>query len=352
MALKDRLLRMIRADGPMPVSLYMQTCLHDPKEGYYATRPGLGEDFTTAPEISQIFGELIGLWVVHEWIGLGRPAPFSLIEPGPGRATLMVDALRAMAQNSDGRACLEAMELYLIEASPALRKIQTERLAEHAPKYLSVLDELPDQPALIVANEFLDCLPVRQFVEADSNKWHERKVGAKDDELIWAIDKSDDNTPQFDQHDQTGVELQPGLETFALSLAAHLKKAQPLRALIFDYGPDDHPAEDTLRAFRLGKQVDPLAAPGECDLTVDVDFSELRRQAEKAGLVVYGAVTQSAFLLALGAELRMQQLVKAHPDRAQEIFESAKRLVDPADLGTRFKAICLSSEGLGTPAGF
>ena len=127
----------------MPVSLYMQTCLHDPKEGYYATRPGLGEDFTTAPEISQIFGELIGLWVVHEWIGLGRPAPFSLIEPGPGRATLMVDALRAMAQNSDGRACLEAMELYLIEASPALRKIQTERLAEHTPKYLSVLDELP-----------------------------------------------------------------------------------------------------------------------------------------------------------------------------------------------------------------
>lgn len=343
---------MTETDGPMPVSVYMQICLHDPRHGYYATRPGLGRDFTTAPEISQIFGELIGLWVVHEWEAMWRPYPFTLVEPGPGRATMMADALRAMEMTAQGRACLKAMQLHLIEPSPSLRALQAEKLAQHAPQFLTHLDELPEQPAILITNEFLDCLPARQFVKTRDGKWHERKIGGGMGELTWGMDGGVITPPVNAPQGHRYLEFQPGLETFALSLAAHPQKGQKLRALVVDYGTDGLPPEDTLRAYFNGKQVDPLADPGLCDLTVDVDFAELKRQAEKAGLVVHGAVPQGQFLLALGAEERMKQLVADNPDRAGDIYERAARLIDPAQMGLRFKAICFSSKGLPDPAGF
>ncbi len=352
MTLKQRLVKIIEADGPMPVSMYMQICLHDPTHGYYATRPGLGRDFTTAPEISQIFGELIGLWVVHEWEAMWRPHPFTLVEPGAGRATMMSDALRAMEMTPAGRACLKAMQLYLVEPSPALRVTQVERLADYAPQFVSHVDALPNQPAILISNEFLDCLPARQFVHDPDGRWHERKIGVSDGELVWGMDREEAVALEQAPMGHEYAEVQPGLETFALSLAAHVESGHKLRALVIDYGPDGLPPKDTLRAYFEGEQVDPLSMPGYCDLTVDVDFAELRRQSKKAGLVVHGSVQQGHFLLALGAEARMQQLVKENPDKADAIYTAAARLIDPAQMGSRFKAMCFSSKGLGTPAGF
>lgn len=353
MPLKDRLVRMIDTDGPMPVSLFMQICLHDPQEGYYATRPGVGRDFTTAPETSQIFGELIGLWIVNEWESMWRPHPFLLVEPGAGRATMMADALRAMEMTSAGRACLKSMQLHLIEPSPALRGQQYERLLQYTPQFVTLLDDLPDMPAILVANEFLDCLPARQYLRSKRDgKWHERRVGAMNGQLIWGkateVGVNLDNIPD----DINEIEIQTGLESFALSLAAHVQRGNKLRALAIDYGPDDLPPGDTLRAYQEGRQVDPLEHPGAADMTVDVDFTEVHRQALKAGLSVHGPVQQGPFLLALGAEARMQQLVQENPDKADEIYARAAKLIDPAQMGSRFKAICISSKGLGVPAGF
>lgn len=352
MTLLDRLKNMIETDGPLPVSTYMQICLHDPKHGYYATRPGLGRDFTTAPEISQIFGELIGLWIVHEWEAMWRPHPFVLVEPGAGRATMMADALRAMEMTPQGRACLKASQLYLIEPSPALRVTQVEKLSQYAPQFLTHLDDLPDLPAILISNEFLDCLPARQFANRGKDKWVERKVGYAEGELIFGLDGGAVTLPIPVPDGQTNVEFQPGLETFALSLAAHIEKGQKLRALVVDYGPESLPPEDSLRAFQNGRQVPPLAYPGESDLTVDVDFAELKRQGLKAGLKVHGSVEQGQFLLALGAEARMQQLVRDNPDHADDIYERAARLIDPGQMGARFRVMCFSSGGLPPPAGF
>lgn len=354
MRLKDRLIRMIETDGPMPVSLYMQTCLHDPQHGYYATRPGVGEDFTTAPEISQIFGELLGLWALHEWQVMGMPSPFTLMEVGPGRATLMRDALRAISGVKAGDEFLKAMKLKLVEASPALRKVQADALSEFEPDFLTQIDDVEDGPLILIANELLDCLPVRQFIrDTEKNSWAERKVGVAAGELIWGAEPLDD-LPFFtpDLNRLKGFELQPGLETMALTLAGIAERGHAMRALLIDYGPNHLPPEDTLRAFHKGEQIDPLAMPGECDLTVDVDFAQLRHQGEKAGLSVHGAVHQGPFLLSLGAEARMQQLTQANPETAQAIFEAAARLVDPKDMGDRFKVICFSSGELPAPAAF
>lgn len=343
---------MIEADGPMSVSLFMQICLHDPKEGYYATRPGIGRDFLTAPEISQLFGELIGLWVVHEWEAMWRPHPFTLVEPGAGRATMLTDALRAMEMTAAGRECLKSMQLYLIEPSLALRAEQAQKLAKYTPQFKTHLDDLPDQAAILISNEFLDCLPARQFLRAENGKWHERRVGVMGETLCWGVDaEAAIRLPEVAEG-QDAFEWQTGLETFVLSLSAHLEKGHKLRALVIDYGPDGDPPTDTLRAYSQGKQVDPLESPGASDLTVDVDFAELKRQALKAGLKVHGATTQSEFLLALGAQERMQQLIEDNPEKADEIYARALRLVDPKDMGTRFKVMSFSSKGLPDPAGF
>ena len=230
MRLKDRLIRMIETDGPMPVSLYMQTCLHDPQHGYYATRPGVGEDFTTAPEISQIFGELLGLWALHEWQVMGTPSPFTLMEVGPGRATLMRDALRAISGVKAGDEFLKAMKLKLVEASPALRKVQADALSDFEPDFLTQIDDVEDGPLILISNELLDCLPVRQFIrDTEKNSWAERKVGVAEGELIWGAEPMDD-LPFFtpDLNRLKGFELQPGLEVFGAEAMNGLELVQEI----------------------------------------------------------------------------------------------------------------------------
>lgn len=337
---------MIKTSGPLPVSTYMQLCLHDPAEGYYATRPGLGQDFITAPEISQVFGELLGLWTAHEWQALNSPKAFHLIELGPGRGTLMVDAMRAMKKHPAN----EHVSLGLVEASPALRKVQSERLSANSPHHFESLAEIPHGNTIILANEYLDCLPARQFVNTD-NAWQERVVGLdKANDLAFGV--TSDRAPKLPATEHGSLDIQSGLETLIDELNHRHENGEVFRALFIDYGTSDGPPQDSLRAFQNGAQIHPLAAPGQSDLTVDVDFLRLRSLAEKSGLSVFGPITQSTFLMRLGIEARMQSLISAQPDKSEDIYNGVRRLVDPAEMGERFKVICISSPGLPVPAGF
>ncbi len=346
--LKSRLKAMIRADGPIPVNAYMNTCLHDPKHGYYATRPGLGADFITAPEISQVFGELLGLWSAHEWQAIGAPDAFTMVELGPGRGTLMADALRASRSVPGFH---NALSLNLVEASPALRALQARQLAAHTPDFQPDLGPIPTGHTLLLANEYLDCLPARQFVQ-DGGEWRERVVGLDaNDELVFGL--ATDRAPQeIARASGTSVEFQPGLDVTIDQLKQRAEAGDVFRALFTDYGPAGAVPSDTLRAYKAGKQFHPLACPGECDLTVDVDFSRLKRLAETAGLTVHGPVAQGQFLLSLGAETRLNALTKARPEQAEALRNGVRKLVSPTEMGTRFKVICISSGDLPTPAGF
>lgn len=348
MTLEERLIRLIETDGPIPLSAYMQIALHDPTDGYYAVRPGLGRDFTTAPETSQIFGELIGLWIVHEWRAMGAPSPFHLVEIGPGRALLLHDALK-MAALAGGQTFLDALQLTLIEPSPALRLVQAERLQRFAPQFVSQLSSVPAGPMLLVANEYLDCLPIRQF-HRDGERWRECVVGlSAENRLVMGLAADEPRPPMGTALTGNVVEVQSGLDLIIADLST---RTAPLRALFIDYGPADQAPADTLRAYREGRQVSPLEAPGLCDLTADVDFGRFARLAASANLDVSGPTPQGMFLLGLGAQARLNQLIKANPDEAEAIYTAAQRLIDPKEMGERFKAICLSSAGLPKPAGF
>ena len=345
--LRSRIAEAIRADGPMPVSLYMLMCLHDPQHGYYATRPAFNQDFTTAPETSQVFGELIGLWAAHEWLAMGRPAPCHLIELGPGRGVMMSDALRAGASVPGFS---DAVRVSLIEASPALRKEQSARLFQREVHHADDLDAVPYGPSIILANEFLDCLPIRQFVRSGVG-WRERQVGLdKSGNLVFGLGTPvalpDNVTPTGDE-----VEAAPALETLAAAIARRLL-AHPGRALIVDYGPTDHAPADTLRAYRSGQQLSPLADPGASDLTADVDFARLVRLCKAQGLGIHGPVPQSDFLIRLGALQRADTLSRANPERAQETRAAVNRLVEPAEMGARFQVLAITSPDAKTPPAF
>lgn len=346
--LRQRIVEAIRANGPMPVSLFMLMCLHDPQHGYYATRPGFNHDFTTSPETSQVFGELLGLWAAHEWLALGKPAKLHLIELGPGRATMMADMLRA-ASSVPG--FLDSADIALIEASPELRRVQADRLGAYRIQHFDDLDAVPPGPSIIVGNEFLDCLAVRQFVR-DGNGWRERQVGLDADGASLRIgigppaDLPRDVVPVGDH-----VEFAPALDTLISAIARRFRKAAG-RALFVDYGPADRSPGDTLRAYRAGQQVDPLAEPGASDLTADVDFPRVRRIAESEGLAVHGPISQNYFLTRLGARERAQYLSKANSARAEEIREAVQKLVSPTEMGERFKAMALTPHGVAAPPGF
>lgn len=345
--LRARIVEAIRANGPMPVSLYMLMCLHDPRDGYYATRPGFNRDFTTAPETSQVFGELLGLWAAHEWIAMGKPAKLQLIELGPGRATMMADMLRA-ASSVPG--FIDAIEIALVEASPALRETQADRLAAWNIRHYDDLDAVPPGPSVIFANEFLDCFAIRQFVR-DGNGWRERQIGLdRSGKLSFGAGPPADIPPDLipvGDH----VEYAPALETLVSSIAKRFRQ-HPGRALLIDYGPDDRSPDDTLRAYMAGKQVDPLAHPGAADLTADVDFPRLRRVCEREGITVFGPTQQRYVFTRLGANERAASLAQANPVRADEIQQAVHKLVSPDQMGARFKCVALTPHGAPAPPGF
>jgi SAM-dependent MidA family methyltransferase len=347
--LEQRIREAILSDGPMPVSLYMTMCLHDPRDGYYATRAGFNRDFTTAPETSQVFGELLGAWVAHEWQAMGSPSPFYLCEMGPGRGTMMADMLRA-ARGAPG--FLDAMKLVLVEASPMLKALQAEKLVAFAPEFVDNLESLPPGPAIIIGNEYLDCLPIMQFVRRDVS-WHQCLVGlGEPDGLQWGMGPVT-GAPGYPASENTVYEVAPGMRTLVEVLAARFA-THPGRALFIDYGSED-PPNNTLRSYKDGKQLHPLAEPGASDLTADVDFGHLKKLAQEAKLAVHGPTPQLAFLYELGFAERVKALATANPDRSAQIIAAANELVDERrghGMGLRFMAICLASAGTAKPPGF
>lgn len=347
MSLSDKLVEHIRDNGPLTVAEFMGACLYDPDDGYYATRPnigGAGADFLTAPEASQMFGELIGLWCAHEWDALGKPA-FNWIELGPGRGVLMQDALRA-TQRIEGMH--DAANIVLVETSEPLKEEQAERvpLAEWAPR----IEDAPPGTSLIIANEFFDCLPIRQFIRGEDG-WHEKLVGLDDAEkLTFGLSAA---IPAPESEDELGTvrEIAPGLESLIYDIERRLHEA-PGRVLILDYGYTKPEGADTLQALRNHKKVDPIERPGESDLTAHVDFNHIAELAEAANLVVHGPITQGAFLRALGIEFRADALMRANPPHTERLKREVHRLTHADEMGALFKVICLSSPNLPPPAGF
>ena len=346
MSLKEKLIAHIRENGPMTVADFMAAALYDPKEGYYATRPAIGgesADFVTAPEVSQMFGELIGLWCAHEWDALGKPA-FNLIELGPGRGVLMQDMLRATQRIEGFR---DAANVVFVEMSAPLRDEQADRAPDA--DWALRLEDAPPGPSLIIANEFLDCFPVRQFVR-DEDGFREKLVGVSEGgALTFGLSAilpagEDDTAPGAVR------EIAPALETLIYEIESRLHAA-PGRALFIDYGYSESEGADTLQALQRHKKVDPLAAPGEADLTAHVDFARVSRLAREANLEVAGPVSQAQFLRALGIDYRADTLVKANPTHGQRLARELRRLTHADEMGALFKAICLSSPNLPPPAG-
>ena len=341
---------LIRADGPLRLDRYMALA----NACYYATRDPLGAagDFTTAPEISQLFGEMIGLCLVDHWERAGSPSRIHLVELGPGRGTLMADILRAAKLR---RAFLKAAHLTLVETSPTLRARQAETLQGHAPHWADGFDAIEiDAPLYLVANEFFDALPIRQFVRAHG-AWHERFVALDaSDQLIFGLSSSDgpsgrseDPCPSASEPSAI-FELNEPTRTIAAEIGGALNTHAGL-ALIVDYGHTRTASGDTLQAVKAHRFTNPLEGPGEADLTAHVDFQAL---GQAAGATVHGPVTQGAFLTALGIEARAQALIRARPDQSDVIVAALTRLIDAGGMGTLFKAMALTGPGGPVPAGF
>jgi NADH dehydrogenase [ubiquinone] 1 alpha subcomplex assembly factor 7 len=344
--LREKLAAQIAQTGPLTIAQYMTACLHDPQFGYYATRPALGElgDFVTAPIVSQMFGELVGVWAAASWELLGRPQPFRLVELGPGDGTLMEDALRAV-RHAPG--FLEAADIWLVETSKPLAARQQARLGD-GPNWAGALAEIPGgAPLILFATEFLDCLPARQFVRTATG-WAEQVVrldGAG--RLAFGRVASPAAALLPDAAEGAVYEQSAAQAALGSELGARLIRDEGA-ALLVDYGRDRPGFGDTLQALRRHTKVDPLACPGEADLTVHADFPALMTAAEAQGAKA-AILTQAEFLARLGIGERAEALVRARPQKAALIGRQLTRLIAGDQMGELFKACCLHSPGWVPP---
>lgn len=347
MSLRERLKAQIAQGGPMTVAQYMTACLHDPQEGYYATRPALGEegDFITAPMISQMFGELIGVWAAASWRLMGEPAAVRLVELGPGDGTLMGDLLRA------GRAApgfLEAADVWLVETSPPLRARQ-ERTLGAATRWAGSLAEVPGgAPLLLVANEFLDCLPARQFVRTALG-WCERLVGLDADRRLGFVVNPTPAAGLLPEAPKGAVyEQSAAQEALAAAIGARVVRDGGA-ALLIDYGRSEPGFGDTLQALKSHRKLDPLASPGEADLTVHADFPAVMAAARREGAQA-AILTQADFLARMGIGARAEALVRSRPSKSGVIGRQLDRLLSGEQMGELFKACCIHAPGFVPPA--
>lgn len=346
--LLDKLRGLIEAGGPMSIAEYMTHCLADPEHGYYATRDPFGAagDFITAPEVSQMFGEIVGAWLVEAWHLAGAPAPFRLVELGPGRGTLMADVLRVAARAPDFR---RAATVHLVETSPALTARQKETLAPFDAEiaWHGAFSEVPGGPLLLVANELFDALPIRQFVRLDL--WRERVVGLDArGRLAFGIGPGLlDDGPAAPAG--SILELCPAADALMAAIAARIV-AEGGAALVIDYGHTETAPGETLQAVRGHGYSDPLAAPGEADLTAHVDFAALARRAAAEGAAVHGPMPQGELLLALGLLERAGRLgAGKSPAEQAALHEAVERLAGEAEMGTLFKALAVTRPGVTPP---
>jgi NADH dehydrogenase [ubiquinone] 1 alpha subcomplex assembly factor 7 len=344
--LEDLIRAQIGMNGPMDVGTFMNLTLGHPQHGYYMTRDpfGQGGDFTTAPEISQIFGELIGAWVADMWAQMGRPEKFIWLECGPGRGTLMADALRATRKVPGFHA---AAKIVLMEMSLKLRDRQVQTLADYDVAWVDGLDDrmiaMSDTPVICIANEFLDALPVRQFVRQDG-VWHERVVGVVDGVLAFGLSPPVD-APSDATRDGM-YEIAPARNAFVRQLAARINRTGGA-ALLIDYGYERSAPGDTLQAVKAHKFAPVLDEPGDADITAHVDFQAIAQAAQ--GVTVHGPVGQGDFLRNLGIGIRAEML-KARGDAAV-IDEAVRRLTDDGQMGTLFKVMALCAGAGLKPAG-
>ena len=375
--LLDHLTQHIAAHGPMPVDQYMAACLTHPEFGYYRTRPaiGAGGDFITAPEISQVFGELAGLWAAACWQAMGAPERWRIVELGPGRGTLMSDALRALKVLPAARAGLEVL---LIEASPVLAAQQRAALEEcgvpvawaeslrptthpfplpTGEGLIGLVRADPDEslvplPTVVIGNEFLDALPVRQLV-AQGGKWRERCVGVSAGGRLCFVAGETVEGIQVVLPEASVRELMCGAAAFINDMSTALADESPVTMLFLDYGHTGPVLGDTLQAVRGHHYVDALEKPGEADLSAQVDFAQVLGAARATGLDGYGPISQAAFLGRLGAAERLERLARGKDAATVHHLQTGlARLMDPSGMGARFKAIALASKGLARPPVF
>ena len=337
--------RLIRNTGPISLTQYMG----ESNARYYASRDplGLAGDFVTAPEISQMFGELIGLWLADIWINSGRPENVHYVELGPGRGTLAKDALRAMKRYG-----LQPT-VHFVEGSSALREVQQKAVPDV--RWHNDLSTLPpDDPLLFVGNEFLDALPIRQMAKTP-NGWREREIALQDDAFIFAAGgrPMDAAVPEDwrGAEDGTILETSPAQAAVMYELAGRLSD-QGGAALLFDYGHAALHAGSTLQAVKDHRKVDPLAMPGSADLTALVEFGTLARIAQSRGVRWIGTAEQGAWLRRLGIDARTQSLAKAAPHHADDLRAARDRLVEPGQMGALFKVMGLSGLHWDGGAGF
>ncbi len=347
------LLRRISTDGPLSIAQFMAECLLHPEHGYYTTRDPLGAagDFTTAPEISQMFGELVGLALAQAWLDQGSPAPFALAEPGPGRGTLMADMLRATARVPGFHA---AARIHLVEASPVLRARQRAALAGHRVSWHDSLDSLPQMPLFLVANEFFDALPIRQFRRVRDG-WSEIRVTARDGGLAFAAAPP---APQealahrlHDTRPGDIVEICPSAPAAIQAIAGRIH-AHGGAAIVIDYG-GWRSLGDTLQAVRNHASEPVLANPGRADLTAHVDFEALSAAAAAAPARVTPMTAQGMFLARLGIAERARNLARAMTGATLDNHHAAfQRLTDPGEMGSLFKTIAIYPQAAPAPPGY
>ncbi|HTT98406.1 MAG TPA: SAM-dependent methyltransferase [Rhizomicrobium sp.] len=357
-ALGERIAALIAAQGPISIAEFMTIALHDPQAGYYATRDPLGAsgDFITAPEISQMFGEFLGLWCVQVWHDQGKPAHKRLVELGPGRGTLMADALRAARVAPE---FLDGLEIVLVEASPTLRAIQRENLKIWGDKIRWTAqfdDSLGDRPLYLLANEFFDALPIRQYVKG-ARGWCERMVAV---DANGALDFALSPMPALDVTIPPDRAFAPDGGVYEVSPAslalvdeiARIVAHQSGGALIVDYGYDKPGFGETLQAVAEHEFAEVLADLGEGDLSAHVDFPSLAAHARAAGAEAYGPIGQGDFLEDLGLVHRAEHLRTKNPQVADEIWKAVTRLVAPEEMGTLFKALAIVPKNAPKPPGF
>ena len=363
-ALSAHLRELITQEGPLTLERFMGLALGHPTMGYYMTRDPLGlqGDFTTAPEISQMFGELIGLWAAETWVAMGAPPKLRLVELGPGRGTLMQDALRAA---SVVPAFAQAIHAHMVETSPALIQVQRANLARSGVpvSWHGAIETIPPGPAIVIANEFFDALPIRHYVKNDG-AWRERLVGLDTyGRFIFGLSRQAEPSIRAQALEGAIIEICPAGQQIMNALAGRLA-TQGGAALIIDYGYGQTSLGETLQALQGHRFVDPLALPGEADLTAHVDFAALSRAARAAGALVCGPVTQGALLTSLGIFDRARALSRrATGAQAAQIAAAVTRLVSSEvgieveggmvdGMGSLFKALCVLAPGMAAPAGF
>jgi len=358
MSLKARIASLIEAQGPMSLAQFMALALLDPKQGYYATRDPLGRggDFITSPEISQMFGEMVGLWLVQAWADQGCPKNPRLVELGPGRGTLMADILRAAQVAPEFTADLDVV---LVEASPALQAVQAEKLRGLGAdiSWQSQFDDsLADRPLFLAANEFFDALPLRQYVKT-ARGWCERIITADNGELNFAlapvpVPPSAIPADREPAPDGGVYETSPAALALAQDIA-HIVATKGGAALMIDYGYTQASGfSETLQAVSGHRFADALTEPGQDDISAHVDFAALAHAGRLGGAVVFGPLSQGLFLANIGIVERAEQLMAANPAQAQSLLQAIERLIGNEQMGRLFKVLAFAPPSVGGMAGF